>query len=230
MDPRLILPPAAGSPWADWARPDMRHCEANGAGWIAAPADTWSNLAFLAAAAYLLTRKSASERALGAVSVAVGVTSFVFHASYTSQGQFLDYAGMFLLTGWILARGLRRAGAVKNENAAWAGLVVLSLALFPVFRALGLGVQNIMLAEVLLSAGLEARLKATGRGAPRYADFGLALGLIAIAYAFWHMDHSDRFCDPENHLFQWHAAWHVLNAIAFVPLARFYRDEAAGRA
>ena len=55
---------------------------------------------------------------LGPVSVAVGATSFAFHASYTFAGQVLDYAGMFLLIGWALARGLMRARPSERERRA----------------------------------------------------------------------------------------------------------------
>src|SRR4051812_24434555 len=110
MDPRIVPPHPAGSPWSGWTLPDIKHCEANLAGWISAPANTWSNLAYFAVGAWILGRSKGrgplSARGLGAVSLAVGATSFLFHMSYTFAGQFLDYAGMFLLTGWALARGL----------------------------------------------------------------------------------------------------------------------------
>ena len=157
------------------------------------------------------------------ISLALGACSFAFHASYTYQGQLLDYAGMFLLTSWLFARGAVRAGwiAPARLTAAWAGLVVASAAVFAVFSACGLPVQTIMMIHVAAVAAQEARLWRTGRGAPAYAPFGAALALIAAGYACWHLDHADRFCRPDDHWFQWHAAWHVLTAAAFVPLARF---------
>jgi hypothetical protein len=225
VDPRLILPPAAGSPWAAWARPDIRHCEANLAGWIAAPADTWSNLGYLAAGLWLLRRtKPGPARALGPIALVVGACSFAFHASYTSAGQVLDYAGMFVLTGWILAFGAVRGGwtARARLNAVWAAIVAASLGAYWAFRARGIPVQDVMLAHVLAVSALEARLWLSGRGARSYAPFWAAQALIAAAYACWHLDHADRFCDPANHWFQWHAVWHALTAAAFLPLARFF--------
>jgi hypothetical protein len=203
VDPRLIPPLPAGSPWSAWARPDIHHCEANLAGWIAAPADTWSNLGYFAVGLWLLRSPKPAERTLGGIALAVGACSFAFHASYTYQGQFLDYAAMFLLTGWLLARGAARI---------WAAIVAASLALFLVFHALGLPVQTLMLAHV---AGLLIR-----GGMKRDFSFGLAIGLFAIAYGCWHLDHADGFCRPDDHVFQWHAAWHLITAAAFLPLAR----------
>ncbi|MBI3565243.1 MAG: ceramidase domain-containing protein [Elusimicrobia bacterium] len=220
MDPRLIVPLPPGSPWSSWARPDIKHCEANLAGWIAAPADSWSNLAYLAVGAWLLTASAHRRgRTLGAIAVAVGLTSFAFHASYTAVGQSLDYAGMFLLAGWLVARGASRAGWVRAEGPAWAGTMAAGFAAYAAFWRLRLPVQTVMIALVAAALALEARLLAVGRGGAR-GPLGLALALVAAAYACWHLDHADGWCRPDDHLRQWHAAWHVLTAAAFLPLAR----------
>ncbi|MFI5347186.1 MAG: ceramidase domain-containing protein [Elusimicrobiota bacterium] len=228
MDPRVLPPLPPGSPWSSWARPDIHHCEANLAGWIAAPADTWSNLAYLAVGLWLWRGPKGPGRALGAISVAVGLCSFAFHASYTYPGQVLDYAAMFLLTAWLLARGAVRAGWMEAGllNAAWAALVGASLSVFGLFHARGIPVQTIMLAHVAAVTAQERWIARSARRAASYAPFAAALGLIAAAYACWRLDHADGFCAPENHFFQWHALWHVLTAAAFLPLARFQRRAA----
>lgn len=224
MDPRLIPPLPAGSPWNAWPRPDIHHCEANLAGWIAAPADTWSNLAYLAVGWILWRGEPGPGRTLGAIAFVVGLCSFVFHASFTYQGQVLDYAAMFLLTGWLFARGLARGGLAEDRvPAAWAAIVGASLTAFAYFSTHGLPVQTIMLVHVAAVAAQEAALRSTGRSPRSLGSFYTALGLIAAAYACWQMDHADRFCAPDDHLFQWHAAWHALTAAAFLPLARFQR-------
>lgn len=226
MDPRLIVPLPPESPWASWARPDIKHCEANLAGWIAAPADTWSNLAYFAAGAWLLRRGTRpAERTLGGVALAIGACSTVFHASYTAAGQALDYAGMFLLTAWLLARAAVRSGWAPRTGPAWTGLFAASAAAYALCWALKLPVQTIMLVHATLVVVLEARLALAGRGGPR-APLAAAVAMIATAYAFWRMDHTDRFCRPDDHLFQWHAAWHLLTAAALVPLARFHAEAA----
>lgn len=219
MDPRDIVPLPPGSPWSPWARPDIKHCEANLAGWIAAPADTWSNLAYLAVGGWLLARAPGrSGRVLGSIAVAVGLCSIAFHASYTAVGQSLDYAGMFLLTGWLLARGALGAGWVRSAGPAWAGVMAVSAAAYGAFWTLRLPVQTVMLVHVAAVVAMEARLLALGRGA-RPRPLGAALGLVAAAYACWHLDHAEGWCRPDDHLFQWHALWHLLTAASFLPLA-----------
>lgn len=208
--------------------PDIKHCEANLAGWIAAPANAWSNLAYVAVGLWIMRRSvrrgALSAGGLGPVSVAVGVTSFAFHASYTFAGQVLDYAGMFLLLGWALARGLRRAGLLAEAGAIrfWGGLFAASMAALFVFRAMGWGIQTVILVQALALAALEIRLMLVTRDAPSYAPFWLMQLLLAAAYACWHLDHTDFACSPENHRFQFHALWHVVTAGAFLAAWRFH--------
>ncbi len=216
------------SPWSGWALPDIKHCEANLSGWIAAPANTWSNLAYVAVGVWIW-RKSAKPGALsagglGPVSVAVGVTSFAFHASYTFAGQVLDYAGMFLLIGWALARGLMRAGLLSEKGALrfWGGLFAASLAALFAFRAAGWGIQTIVLVQALALVALEIRLMLVKRDAPSYASFWWMQLLLIAAYACWHLDHADFACAPDNHWLQLHAIWHVVTAAAFIAAWRFH--------
>ncbi|MDD5302131.1 MAG: ceramidase domain-containing protein [Elusimicrobia bacterium] len=228
MNPRLVPPLPAGSPWSGWALPDIKHCEANLSGWIAAPANTWSNLPYLAVGLWIMARSpkrsALSAGGLGPVSVAVGVSSFVFHASYTFAGQVLDYAGMFLLIGWALARGLLRAGLLAEKGALrfWGGLFAASMAALFAFRAAGWGIQTIVLAESLLLAALEIRLMIVKRDAPSYAPLWLCGFLLIIAYACWHLDHTDFACRPDDHRLQFHAVWHVVTAGAFAAAWRFH--------
>lgn len=228
VDPRLVPPPPAGSPWSGWALPDIKHCEANLSSWIAAPANTWSNVPYIAVGLWIWSRagrpRALSAGGLGPVSVAVGVTSFAFHASYTFAGQVLDYAGMFLLLGWALARGLKREGLLSETGALrfWGGLFAASMAALFAFRALGLGIQTIVLVEAAALAALEVRLMIARRDAPSYAPFWAMQLLLIAGYAFWHLDHADLACVPDNHWFQFHALWHVVTAAAFVAAWRFH--------
>lgn len=237
MDPRLVPPLPAGSPWSGWALPDIKHCEANlGSSWITAPANTWSNLPYVAVGLYIMSRSrgrgALSAGGLGPVSIAVGATSFAFHASYTFAGQVLDYAGMFLLVGWALARGVMRSGLLGERGALvfWAGLFGASLAALFAFRAAGWGIQTIMIVQAVALAALELRLTVVKRDAPSYGSFWLMQVLLVAAYICWHLDHTDLACRPDNHWLQFHAIWHVVTAAAFVAAWRFHEGVDALRA
>lgn len=234
MDPRIVPPLPVGSPWNGWVLPDIKHCEANLGGWVTAPANTWSNLAYIAAGLWIMRRASRrsllSAGGLGPVSLVVGATSFVFHMSYTFAGQALDYAGMFVLVGWAMARALLRGGSVDAQGATrfWAAFIAVSLVALAVFRLEGWGIQTIVLVETLALAVLELRLIAAKREAASYRMFWLAQALLIAAYSFWHLDHTDAFCRPDS-LVQGHAIWHLLTAAAFLAAWRFHEAVDARR-
>lgn len=226
MGPRIIVPLDPSSPWSGFARPDLKHCEDNLSGWIAAPANTWSNLAFIVVGLWMWRRHRDSElgRWFAAVTVIVGLTSLLFHASYAFLFQFFDYLGMFLYMLLLLFLNARRLGWVgagwgKSYLAGVAGSCVLLL----LFRRLGLPIQSLIVIQVALFLPSEAWLAMRAPGT-RYSDFLAAIGLIAAAATFWILDYTRLLCDPANHLFQGHAAWHVLAALSFAFTLAFYRQ------
>jgi hypothetical protein len=51
-----------------------------------------------------------------------------------------------------------------------------------------------------------------------------SMGLVAAAFTFWNLDHTDWFCRPDDHLIQGHAIWHLLTAASFVAAFRYFRQ------
>jgi hypothetical protein len=227
MDPRIIPAPPPESPWFSWARPDIHHCEAIGPGWIAAPADTWSNAAYLFAALWLWRRREESNaRALAAIVLAIGVTSSLFHASYTFCFQVFDYGGMFLYTAWILSLGLVRLGLLGAPGARVfnVSLTVLSIGAVLVFRRAGIPIQPLFGVQAVGAVALEAWLYARGREPADRRPLAAAVALTAAGFVFWNLDHADWLCRPDNHVIQGHAIWHGLTAASFVPAFLYYRQ------
>jgi hypothetical protein len=222
--PREIVPLSPGCPWFGWAPPDLQHCEANLCGWITTPANTWSNLAYLAAAVWIWRRHGPDpvSRRFAWAAVALGATSFLFHASFTAVGQFIDYLGMFLYVLLLLALNLKRSG-LERWGAFYLGSLAVCAAALPVFRAAGIGLQWIIVALVAGVLATEAAL-ARRPGPPSYRAWTAGAGLMGAAALFWWLDFSRRLCDPGNHWFQGHAVWHLLSAAAVPCLAAFYRD------
>ena len=227
MDPRIIIPLPPESPWFSWARPDIHHCEANGPGWITAPSDTWSNLAYLLAALWIWRhRDEPNARALSGIVLAVGATSFFFHASYTFFFQVFDYGGMFLYSAWILSLGLRRLGRLdqRRSRAFFFVLTSGSIGLVVIFHALGIPVQPLFGVQAVGAVGLEAWLYLRGGENASRRPLVAAVGLVAAGFLAWNFDHSDWFCRPDDHLFQGHALWHLLTAASFAPAFLYYRQ------
>ncbi len=229
--PRLLapaLPP--GCPWSGFTPPNIDWCEEELCAWVTNPANTWSNLAYLAfaLAMWRMTRRAGrSDLAhFAPACAAVGVFSFVYHASYTWMLQLLDFVGMFVFCFLVIARNALRLGwiAPARERALWlGGTAVASACVPPLFEA-GIPIQGMVLALILFSVGQELALwRRAGAGARgAYGAYGIALGLLGTAGALSLADVTRAWCEPTHHWLQGHALWHVLSAAALHALLRFF--------
>jgi Ceramidase len=80
--------------------PDRCFCEHVAAAWPRQPADTWSSLAFVAVAMWVLVRphrplSRGLRLAYAGSLIALGVSSFAFHATLSFVGQWADVTSMY---------------------------------------------------------------------------------------------------------------------------------------
>ncbi len=207
--------------------PNVKWCEETLCQWIAEPANTWSNLAFLVGAAALWWwARNDRERMLrfwAPASFLVGTSSLVYHASLSFLTQVLDFWGMYCFFALVLLLNLLRLGKVSAARffpllwAAVVGLTVLTVGVAKVH----LPVQGIIV--VLLLAGLATEALATRASAAKVAHRFLAASVatLGVGAVLSGLDASGRWCDPSSHLVQGHALWHLCSAAALV-LAHFH--------
>lgn len=216
--PELTNPSCPWTPLREWGGlPNVKWCEETLCSWIAEPANTWSNLAFLVTAAVLfaVTRKETSrtERFWPVATFWVGTSSLVYHASVTFVLQVFDFFGMYFFFGLVLALNFIRLGVLTKERlfkVLWTSIIGLTVFTVVVAK-LNLPVQGIVF--VLLLGGVATEIAATVKHKTQIRWFLGALLVIVVAAAFSGSDVSRRWCDPSSHVFQGHAIWHVLNAI-----------------
>lgn len=95
-----VPPIYPNSPWAALERPNIKWCEEILISLIAAPANTWSNLAYIISGVYnfLLVRNERGRliKLFGPVIIFLGCASFIYHAFYTLFFQFFDLVGMLM--------------------------------------------------------------------------------------------------------------------------------------
>ncbi len=212
---------------------NVKWCEERVCGWINEPANTWSNLLYLALGAWIIRhaakRSSSAGKAFGVIVIVMGGLSFLYHASNNFLTQCLDFTGMFMMVFFVLATNARRLGWPRRGLAAqyFAALVLGTLALWPL-NAAGVPIQlSVAVAGVLIAASeAVARARTEDRG-PMGAFFA-ALATLLAAETCSALDYKRFHCDPTNHWLQGHAAWHILSACAMPMIYLYYADRFDG--
>ena len=229
LTPRLLAPPLPpGCPWSGFTPPNVDWCEEELCALIVNPADTWSNLAYVVLGIFMwqsVRRTGRSDlRLFGPASVAVGVFSFAYHASYTWLLQFFDFVGMFLFCFLVIARNASRLGWIEPRREArfFALGVAGSSALVPLLFELGIAIQLTVAVCIAVALGQEAWLRRGSPGAALPRAYPIGLALLAAAALCSALDVTRLACDPTDHILQGHAAWHVLSALSLLAFFRFY--------
>jgi len=226
--PSLLAPPLPpGCPWSGFTPPNVDWCEEELCAWVTNPADTWSNLAYLAVGAWMIVRERKSRRPelrpFGPAAIAVGLFSGIYHASYTWMLQFFDFVGMFLFCFLVLTANALRLGWIRpRQQLVFFGVGTAAMsALVPLGFAAGFPIQALVFLLIFTMLGQEFALRGRNPGAD-YRPYTLALLLLTAAAVCSALDVTRVWCDPRNHWLQGHAAWHVLTAGALAALYRFY--------
>ena len=223
---------APGCPWhslSELRLPNVDWCEAQRCAWVVEPANTWSNLAYVAVGLALvaLSRRSPSAqlRAFGPAAIVVGLCSGIYHASYTFVLQILDFAGMYVFCFLLLTVNLRRLGWISPGDAGrrFAQLVIATTALTVAVDFLEIPIQGIVFALIVLIVGSELWLRRR-QPAVRLGAFGLAVALITAGGVFSLLDVTRTWCDPTHAVLQGHAIWHVLSALCLLAAWFHYRQ------
>ena len=227
MPAHLAPPLPPGCPWSTFTPPNVDWCEAERCAVIVNPVDAFSNALFLVLGLWMWREARRSDRPdlarFGPASVAIGVFSFAYHASYTFALQFFDFVAMFLFSFTVLARNAVRLRWIPPaREARFFALGVLGMsALVPPLFSVGFPIQALV--GLLIAVGLaqEWRLRLRDGPHPAYRIYLVALALLGAAAVASLLDVTRIACDPQS-LIQGHAVWHLLSALALAALFRFY--------
>ncbi len=233
----------AAAHWG-WLGPDVGRgsgfCEQPRASWIRQPANTWSNLGFVAAGLAIawgarrpegrLTPYSGLTTVFAVVVVLLGPASMAMHATQSSLGGRLDMLSMYLVAGFAFSYAVLRL--VRGGMGTFAGVYAGAIIGCEVVENLGLRVPmvhtggNLAFALLLVGAVAIEMVLMQRRESVRDNRWGYAaIGFLLLAFVIWNLaQEGTALCVPTS-LLQGHAAWHALDAVAAWCLHRYWASE-----
>lgn len=226
-------PHGPSCPWYSFAEatgsPNVKWCEETLCQWVSEPANTWSNLGYIAVSLGLFfwarsKRHPQNLRLFPVVVLVMGAISFFYHQSNFYGTQVLDFVGMFIFVGWVSGMNLVRARKLQSRwLLSYMGIytAVLTLVLHGMYVT-GLKIQVLMLIGALLIVITE--ILATRVKKVTYPYFFASLGLLGAALTCSLLDHTRVWCDPAQHgvFSQGHAWWHWLSSVAMITIYLHY--------
>ena len=227
--------------WETWriatCMPDTCFCEQLDPGTVRQPVNAWSSLAFyfLGLIVFFQVKSGSSDQEKSlifhpmfgytyAFSLAVvGLGSAFFHASLTFVGQFIDVAGMYLATTFMLAYAWNRLYKLST-SATKTIYLLMNLILAVVLIVLPETRRYVFAIILVLAIIFEFVLLGKKRPEIDARWLRASLALFALVYFIWILDNQHILCVPES-TFQGHAIWHIGGAIAAWWLFVYYRSE-----
>lgn len=218
------------SPWfelSEFAKPNVKWCEASTSGVFAEPINTLSNLAYILAAMALIKyfsdkAKGPHQYFVGAI-LFLGIGSFIYHMTYSFVFQIFDFLGMFIIFSMMIGLNLIRAKrlTIRQFKSFFFTVLSINVGLFALFSALKIPVQTIIVALVVGTIVSEFLARKSQKTADQ-GYFSLALVSLVLAAAATALDVTRIACSPDS-LIQGHSIWHLFTAISLFLMAKFYQ-------
>jgi hypothetical protein len=215
--------------------PNLAWCEERLCQWVVTPANAWSNLAYILVAIWLVreikkNRETGVLGYYGKATFAVGMSSFIYHASYTFFFQVFDFIGMYLFLFLPLTTQLRSLQWISEGTVLpiYLGATAFFTALTVAFYFIGFPAQSLVALLVLMVVGLELlrrRQMLWGGKAWTPWNFGAAFAFLLAGATLSALDISGKFCDPSNHWLQGHSLWHLFTATSLIFVFKHFRTE-----
>ncbi|MFZ2664066.1 MAG: ceramidase domain-containing protein [Patescibacteria group bacterium] len=220
--------------------PNRCFCELIRNGFVRQPVNAYSNLIYILVGIFILfdvfskrkkslmSMKSHSfSRSIfiiyGLASVAVGIGSFFYHASFTYAAMQIDVDSMYLVSLFILLFLLFHI--YNFSKKIFIASYISTNIIFALVDYFIPGVRRYLFAFVVLLiiyVLLKAMRNKVSFGNSKY--FIVSIISLFIAYVFWIVDNEKIFCNPTGFI-QGHAIWHVLNSLSILCMYFYMQPE-----
>jgi hypothetical protein len=218
-------------------------CERFRPGLVKQPANTWSNLGFITAGLLMAWQLANGQfksnnsftngifyaTCFSCLGVLLGPGSMAMHASGSSSGGFFDMLSMYLVASFIVSYSMQRFFSWQPLGFAISFITGMCICLWANFQTfyLLLGFFGSEMFGIFIAITIVFELLNTYvRKMHHTRAWGFAaMGALFTAFAIWNVTRTNGpFCNPDS-LIQGHAIWHLLDALAFYCLFRFYVSE-----
>lgn len=212
-------------PYSEWAPSTHIWCEEQLCSWIREPANTFSNSAYIIVGILILMNARKLNyphlKMLGWFSILLGFMSGFYHATSSFFGEVLDYSSMFLISAYVLVANLSRLFTWNPKKMAIYAFSLFTVSVVGLvqFRTVGAVFFFIQITSAVI---IEVLLRKRANPKPDQKNMFISLGLLLSAWLIWTLDTKRIVCDPENHLINGHAIWHVMTAVSIYYLFKFY--------
>ncbi|MBT3980429.1 MAG: hypothetical protein HOE90_03700 [Bacteriovoracaceae bacterium] len=199
-------------PWSGLEPGSISFCEKKLCALIVEPANSWSNIGFIIIG-LLLFYKCYKNGQLDLLpipigSFSLGIGSFAFYATGTFWGEYFDNLSMFLISSFIIGYALRR---IVNFSNLWLYLFISFITLFSgiiLYLNHSWGIA-IFIGQIVIGELLELSLFLKKNPSDSYKIVPLTICILSSAILVWILDLTGKVCNPDNHIFNGHAYWHL---------------------
>jgi hypothetical protein len=231
-----VNPHGHSCPWYPAAElfgsPNVKWCEETLCHWVSEPANTWSNLLYVLISFYIYWSAKKTKQPeliwLGPAMFIMGSFSLIYHLSNNYFTQVLDFVGMYAFVFWLIILNFRRLNLLtkKNQVFAMTSLSVASTVLVHLMYINFLKFQIIIALAVLTIFITEYMCYRRMSSSSEYHHKFLISGVffVGLAQLFSQLDLNRIMCDPQNHIVQGHAIWHVLGAVGLTLAYKHYEQ------
>lgn len=219
-------------PWSGFTPGTTSFCEARLCAWIESPAIAFAGIFYIVVGFLILrdVRKNQNGWMIwfAIQSFCMGISSFLYHSTHALVFQSFDLFSMYIQSTLLLCINVKRIAPMVKVSKLRVVFFTLPWICLSAFLLLPTHPgSRIFIVFLITALALEIPAYLKSNPKPSMKAFSWAAVFFAVALLALKLEKTPEFCNPENHILQWHALWDGCAAICAWFLYRHYRPLAA---